>query len=692
MRRGLLLISMALLVAGVGGAHAGATCQMLELGELPVTLGGGNVSVEAQVNGHPVRLIIDTGSAATLLTRPVAQQLALPLRPITGLELYGVGGTDQGASARIKEFKVATLVANDFDMLVVGRHELGAAQGVLGAGFLMQVDVEFDFPDGKLRFFKPRNCQGNQVVYWGAAYSVAPMVGPADQRIDVTVFLNGKPVTAEMDTGSGSSIVNTAEAANAGVKPAKDAALETPLRGLGGNLVPAYRGTFASFGFGDETIHNARMLVADMFGDDKEAGINTRIATVASDAPEMLLGEDFFRSHRVYVSLGQRKVYVSYVGGPVFTTPEPAATDNSDTNPCPGVDLDASIRACTALIMSDHGTIPNLASIYVARGVDYRNKLQFDQALADFAKALELNPKDADAVFESGVVYEWKKQKDEAIAQYSRAIALNPDLIGPYNMRGVAYASKGMHDQAIDDFTKSLALKPDVAEVLYDRGRSYLEKARRAPRASSETRGLLDRAIADFDQAIRLRPDDVDTLDVRANAFVAAGFFDKAQADFDRAVKLRPASGAAFRSRGWNEFELGRFADAAADFSTAIRLEPTDAYGVLWRNIALSRLGQPDAAGLRTAASGISPGKWPRPLIDLFLGASSPADLRAASKAGDPDSLADQACEAAFYAGEYALLHGDQAGAKSLFTQAADSCPMADIEAIAAERELHRLP
>jgi hypothetical protein len=29
----------------------------------------------------------------------------------------------------------------------------------------MQVDVEFDFPNGKLRFFKPRNCQGNQVVY-----------------------------------------------------------------------------------------------------------------------------------------------------------------------------------------------------------------------------------------------------------------------------------------------------------------------------------------------------------------------------------------------------------------------------------------------------------------------------------------------------------------------------------------------
>ena len=35
-------------------------------------------------------------------------------------------------------------------------------------------------------------------------------------------------------------------------------------------------------------------------------------------AAQTLLGADFFRSHRVYVARGQRKVYVSYMGGPVF--------------------------------------------------------------------------------------------------------------------------------------------------------------------------------------------------------------------------------------------------------------------------------------------------------------------------------------------------------------------------------------
>ena len=35
--------------------------------------------------------------------------------------------------------------------------------------------------------------------------------------------------------------------------------------------------------------------------------------------PGMLLGADFFRSHRVLVSHSQHKMYFTYVGGPVFS-------------------------------------------------------------------------------------------------------------------------------------------------------------------------------------------------------------------------------------------------------------------------------------------------------------------------------------------------------------------------------------
>ena len=34
----------------------------------------------------------------------------------------------------------------------------------------------------------------------------------------------------------------------------------------------------------------------------------------------MILGVDFLRSHRIYISNRQRKIYASYMGGPVFDT------------------------------------------------------------------------------------------------------------------------------------------------------------------------------------------------------------------------------------------------------------------------------------------------------------------------------------------------------------------------------------
>ena len=317
MNAGVAAIIMALCL--VGEAHGEATCQMQEIGELPVTVGG-NVTIDAQVNGQPVRMIVDTGSAGTLLSHPAAAQLGLVLRPIPGLKMYGVGGAENGASARIKEFKVANLVDRNFDMLVQGPHALGDAQGIIGALFLMQADVEFDFPHKMLRLFKPKNCKGDQVVYWGSAYSVVPMVGSSEGRIEVTVLLDGKPTSAQLDTGAGVTTVTPAQAATAGVTLTSDGVSKAHLiGGLGRARVQSYVGVFPTFSFGDETIHNAKIEIADMFHEDKEMELGSNIPTAAVDFPEMLLGDDFFRSHRVYVSLSQRKVYVSYVGGPVFS-------------------------------------------------------------------------------------------------------------------------------------------------------------------------------------------------------------------------------------------------------------------------------------------------------------------------------------------------------------------------------------
>jgi clan AA aspartic protease (TIGR02281 family) len=325
-----MFAAIALVAPPAAGAAPAPTCRLQQIGDLPLIVDRGALIVEAEINDKPVHMIVDTGSVATQLFRPTAAALGLDVKPVievSRLQFYGIGGKTEAGEARVASFRMGSLLARNQDMLVIGVPYTGGAQGLLGMGFLMQADLEFDLQAGRLRFFKPKGCVGDQVVYWGKAYSSARMTGASgDRDIQVKIQLNGRPILAEMDTGSNHSTLTAAAAAKVGVTPFSDGVVKAgETHGVGPKAVPIYVGVFPTFAFGDETIHNATLGIADLFGEDKEVEFGSRIPSPFIDTPEMLLGADFFRAHRVYVAFSQRMVYVSYVGGPVFQTAAEAA-------------------------------------------------------------------------------------------------------------------------------------------------------------------------------------------------------------------------------------------------------------------------------------------------------------------------------------------------------------------------------
>src|SRR5262245_17139890 len=76
-------------------------------------------------------------------------------------------------------------------------------------------------------------------------------------------------------------------------------------------------------------------------------------------------------------------------------------------------------------------------------GVEKHERGDLDGAIADYTKAIEIDPRFGDPYQNRGVARRAKGDLDGAIADYSKAIEINPRDKEPYASRGVAKSDKG---------------------------------------------------------------------------------------------------------------------------------------------------------------------------------------------------------------------------------------------------------
>jgi tetratricopeptide (TPR) repeat protein len=103
----------------------------------------------------------------------------------------------------------------------------------------------------------------------------------------------------------------------------------------------------------------------------------------------------------------------------------------------------------------------------------------YDVAITKYTEAIEKNPKNGNAYTDRALVYKEKKEYDKAIADFNEALRLKPEAFIYYD-RGVIYREMGAEDKAIADFTKALKLNiPNAqlrAECYIQRAHSYVNK------------------------------------------------------------------------------------------------------------------------------------------------------------------------------------------------------------------------
>jgi protein O-mannosyl-transferase len=218
--------------------------------------------------------------------------------------------------------------------------------------------------------------------------------------------------------------------------------------------------------------------------------------------------------------------------------------------------------------------------------------VEYQLALRDFSKAIELNPTDGAAYNNRAKVYFSTGDYQKGLKDLNQSIALDPSSSAGYSNRCQVYNALADHAQAIKDCSRAIEIDPQDDFAYLTRGLSLYASGKQAE------------AMADYDRSIAINPHNSKALFSRGIIYKEKGEFQKALADFNAAIQQNPGYADAYVNRGVVYGEMNALQKAVEDFSRAIRINPKDASAYYNRGAALYRMNQREQAmqDLRQAA------------------------------------------------------------------------------------------
>jgi tetratricopeptide (TPR) repeat protein len=578
---------LALVIFGwwLASSPAFAACKLGRMAELPVTMSDSKPILTAKINGQDARFVADSGAFFSMITEASAAQFNLKLTPAPwGLYVKGIGGTVDPSVATVKIFTLAGIPIKNVEFLV-GGSTIGGSEnvGVLGKNFFRIGDVEYDLAKGVIRLMHSEGCSRAVLAYWikpSDPYSVMNIEAatPLSPHTTGTALIDGAAIRVMFDTGAATSMLTLKAAARAGVTPDSAGVVAAGYEtGIGRGAVKSYIGPFSSFKIGDEEIRNTRLRFGDI------------------DLPnaDMLLGTDFFLSHRIYVAGRLHKLFFTYNGGPVFKLPASAA---------PKAPAEPSAAPSQPDKPPDE---PADAAAYSRRGTASAARHDYEHAIDDLTRACKLDPANAEFFYQRGIIYRESRQPVPAMADFNQALEINPEFVPALEARAVQRIRAGDSADARADLDAADRDAPKEADVHLFLAQAY------------EHLDLPEASIAQYNLWIPTHQNDArmgGALNARCRERALQGEdLGKALTDCNDALKLSakasPLSTRVLDSRGLVRLRLGDYDRSIADYDHSLKLAPKNAWSLYGRGVAKIRKHRtPEGEADIAAATAIWPG------------------------------------------------------------------------------------
>jgi len=185
----------------------------------------------------------------------------------------------------------------------------------------------------------------------------------------------------------------------------------------------------------------------------------------------------------------------------------------------------------------------------------------YHQALEAFEKAIEINPRSAEAqLYKANAVSEhgfW----GNAINEYDIALEINPQSTEALIQKGFLYQKLSEYDMAISCYDKAIEIDPSSYIAYFRKGEAL------------DSKDNFEDAANNYNKAIQLSPKLAWAWYRKAGSLKAAKKYDEALSAYTKAIELSPKSSIAWKEMGMVLLIQNRKNEAMQAFNNAIELD-----------------------------------------------------------------------------------------------------------------------
>ena len=221
-----------------------------------------------------------------------------------------------------------------------------------------------------------------------------------------------------------------------------------------------------------------------------------------------------------------------------------------------------AVEMFSALVECSEIEVKSRAVALGWRGLTYRNMQNYEDALKDFERAIEIDPDNKWAIANRSFVYTTIKAYDDALSDINRAIEIDPKYTFAQAFRGRTYRKMGRYKDALKDLNHVIEIDPDDKWTIAQRGDTFRLMKR------------YEDALKDFDHVIEIDPDDKWTLNKRGCTFRSMKRYDDALKDFNHIIEIDPDDKWAIVHRGITYRKMKRYDHALKEINRAIEIDP----------------------------------------------------------------------------------------------------------------------